>query len=184
MRNGTATSLAGAALAFAVGIAGDGLAHAQEQPGSAQPEPGPGQEVTTCPEVMQGVKVSAEAVKKGVALEFTTPRQERVKELRYQLRELGRSLEEESKAGPGVERAPQGAEEQPTPEAAVPPLDIAVEDIDSGARVIVRAERSGDVQQLRELGEGFEQFWATTDCVQGAPGTQPGAAAPGEPGEG
>ena len=179
MRRRAATSLAGAALAVAVGIAGHGLIHAQEQPGGAQPDPGPGQEVTTCPEVMQGVNVSAEAVKKGVALEFTTPRQDQVKELRSQLRELGRTLEEESKAGPGREPAPQGTEKQATPEEAVPPLDIAVKDIDSGARVIVRAERSGDVPQLRELAEGFEQFWATTDCVQGAPGTRPGAAAPG-----
>lgn len=142
------------------------LVDAKPQPqGKAKPKPQaptPRPEVeiedgNQCPYAMRGVKLTAELDKQGVVFEFTNPRKEYVKDVRAQLREAAELLQElsrmqldESKLDPDMPR--------------LPPLAIAVKDIQFGARVVIHAVRSQDRAELRELAAGFAEFWEHSDC--------------------
>jgi hypothetical protein len=112
-----------------------------------------------CPEVMRGVALIFRPIPGGVILEFTSPRQHEVAELRQQLREAAIVIEQHSKAPIRVSKS-ESEEEA----ARIPPLDISVNDVGAGARVVIRAQRARDVPELLELARALELFWAHSDC--------------------
>lgn len=111
-----------------------------------------------CPEVLRGVAFVVRPVAGGVALEFTSPRQHEVPELREQLRDAALVIEMHSKASmqPVSDPAETGVR--------IPPVEISVNDVAAGARVIIRAQRAGDLPALLELVGALEVFWARSDC--------------------
>ena len=129
-----------------------------------QPQTAPAEE---CPEFLRGVDLSLQDVKRGVAFKFTTPKQENVKELRQLLTDAADVIEEHSKM-----TDEQRAMTDPAA-AQIPPLDIAVKNVGSGARVTIRAQRAEDVEPLREQARNFEEFWETSECVQGPTARMP-----------
>jgi hypothetical protein len=112
-----------------------------------------------CPEVMRGVALVFRPIAGGVMLEFTSPRQHEVPELRQQLREAAVVVEQHSKA-------PMPASlDAADPEAArIPPLDISVNDVGAGARVLIRAQRARVIPEVLELARALELFWLHSDC--------------------
>lgn len=145
--------------------AASNLVDAKPQKQQAKPEPKveqPRRQIEVddgnqCPYAMRGVKLEASVDKEGVVFEFTNPRKEYVKEVRVQLREAAELIQElsrmemdEAKLDPDVPR--------------LPPLAIAVKDIQFGARVVIHAMRTQDRAELRELAAGFAEFWEQSDC--------------------
>lgn len=106
-------------------------------------------------------------MKRGVAFKFTTPKKENVKELRELLTDAADVIEEHSKM-----TEEQRAVTDPAA-AQIPPLDISVKNVGSGARVTIRAQRAEDIEPLREQARNFEEFWETSECVQGPTATMP-----------
>jgi hypothetical protein len=92
----------------------------------------------------------------GVALDFTSPRQQQVPELREQLREAALFVEMYSKA-------PDRWIDDPS-QGRLPPLDISVNDVGAGARVLIRAERARDLPELLELARTLDILWQRSDC--------------------
>lgn len=117
----------------------------------------PQQEARRCPEVMRGVALIFRPIPGGIALEFSSPRQHEVPELRKQLREAALVVEQHSKA-------PMQVSVDDAESIRIPPLDISVNDAGAGARVVIRAQRARDVPELLELARALELFWAHSDC--------------------
>jgi hypothetical protein len=135
-----------AAAAIAVLLASAGTARAEGRP-------------RRCPQVLRDVSLVARPMADGVVLELTTGRAHAVAELRDQLRDAALLLERRSKAplraaaeAPGTVRAP------------VPPLEISVNDVGAGARVVIRAQRARDLPEILELVYELELLWARSDC--------------------
>jgi hypothetical protein len=180
---------AAALAAGLVGLAGPGVSYAQQQPQQQlppsqprtppeqpmpKPEPGPKPtpqpshpmqgvpqpqaDTNDCPEVMRGVTLVLMPSERGVTLDFTSPRTEMVPELRSQLREAAVAIEQHS------ESPPQSTDPADSDAVTIPPLDISVNDVGSGARVVIRAERPEDVEQLREIAQALEVMWLKSDC--------------------
>jgi hypothetical protein len=118
-----------------------------------------------CPEVMRGVALVFRPIPGGIALEFSSPRQHEVPELRKQLREAALVVEQHSKA-------PMQVSAGDSESIRIPPLDISVNDVGAGARVVIRAQRARDVPELLELARALELFWAHSDCHEEI-GTRP-----------
>ena len=116
-----------------------------------------------CSEIVRGVTISTRNIQSGVELDFKTPRLEDLVELRLQLRQAAAIVEYHSKMW-GLAAQQEPAFESPAP---IPPVDISVKDSGAGARVSVRAERAQDIAALRELVQGFEEFWEQSECVKG-----------------
>jgi hypothetical protein len=111
-----------------------------------------------CPEVMQGVELVFREVPGGVALELTSPRPRQVAELREQLREAALVLVRHSR------RAARQLSASYLEQAWIPPLEISVNDVGSGAHVVIRAQRTRDLPELLELARALEQIWLRSDC--------------------
>ena len=124
----------------------------------SQGVPRPQTETNECPEVMRGVTLVLMPSDGGVTLDFTSPRAEMVAELRQQLREAAVVIERHSEA------PPQSADPADSDSVTIPPLDISVNDVGSGARVVIRAERKEDINQLREIAQALEVMWLKSDC--------------------
>ena len=156
----------GTVTAVLVGLGGYSVSLAQPPP---SPQVIPQEEAEPeCPQVLRGARLTTESIDRGVAFSFTTPRKELVAELRTQLREVAKLLEEHSK-----ELTSQVAND---PHAVrIPPVDVAVRDVGSGVRITIRAEEEGDVGELRQHAQGFQQFWQASDCV-----TEPSAGTPAQ----
>jgi hypothetical protein len=133
--------------------------------GSAGPPPRvvpydePRESVRQCPEVMRGVALVFRPITGGIAIEFSSPRQYQVPELRQQLREAAIVVEQHSKAP-----LPVSAIDEDPEAARIPPLDISVNDVGAGARVIIRARRARDIPEILELARALELFWLHSDC--------------------
>jgi len=126
-------------------------------PPQVVPYEDPGEDARRCPEVMRGVALVFRPIEGGIVLEFTSPRQQQVPELRQQLREAAVVVEQHSK-----EPVPMDASEPE--QVRIPPLDISVNDVGAGARVIIRAQRAGDIPEVLELARALEMFWLNSDC--------------------
>lgn len=114
-------------------------------------------EARRCPEVMRGVSLELRPISGGVALEFTSGRTSQVAELREQLREAARVVEAHSKA-------PRHIHASNSERVRLPPLDISVNDVESGARVVVRAQRARDLPEVLELAHVLQLIWSRSDC--------------------
>lgn len=110
-----------------------------------------------CPPVLRGVSMVIQPVTGGVALELTAPRPQQVAELREQIRDAAMVVEKYSKA------PPQGLLVEMEP-ARLPPLEISVNDVGAGARVVIRAQRARDLPELLELAHALELVWERSDC--------------------
>lgn len=108
-----------------------------------------------CPEPMRGSTVSASAIDRGIALDFETETRAQVGGLRLHLRYLAAILQQHSTAHAVGDTAA----------AAMPPLEILVNDIAAGARMTMRATHAEDVAALRALGEELEEVWVTSPCA-------------------
>lgn len=141
----------------------------QQEPVTPQQEPATPQaeETAECPEFLRDVDLSIKDVKSGVTFQFTTPRKENVKELRELLTDAADVIEEHS----NMSDQQRAMTDPAAPE--IPPLDISVKNVNSGARVTIRAERSQDIEPLREQARNFEEFWDSSECVQGPTATMP-----------
>ncbi len=128
-------------------------------PPQVVPYEDPEEAARRCPEVMRGVALIFRPIPGGIALEFTSPRQHQVPELRKQLREAALVVEQHSKAP-----IPVHAEAGDPESIRIPPLDISVNDVGAGARVVIRAQRARDVPELLELARALELFWSHSDC--------------------
>jgi hypothetical protein len=155
------------ATVLALGLAGS--ATAQPEPLPPEPSPpaphgDPAQETAVeCPEFVRGAKLGVTEVDGGVAFEITTMDATHVADLRQMLRELAAVVEHHADA--------------PTPDPALdlPPMDITVRDVPSGARIVVQTEGAGNVEQVREHAREVDRFWQSSTCINGA------AAAPAAP---
>lgn len=137
----------------------------QQPPAQQQQQPMPETQATPqCPAELQGIDVSAEQVKGGVALEVTTKGDaQSVAALRDDIDELVKAQQDEQRAQKQAEATGQG-----DPQAAqMPPLKVSVKDIKKGALVTVRPEEAQDLEQVREMAKRFEEFWASTGCAEG-----------------
>jgi hypothetical protein len=112
-----------------------------------------------CPTVLRGVALVIRPIAGGVALDFMTPRQHEVPALRGQLREAALVLEQHSKTF----LRPAAATAEPRG-VRIPPLDISVNDVAAGARVIIRTQRARDTPELLDLAHSLELFWERSDC--------------------
>ncbi|NVB84963.1 MAG: hypothetical protein HOV81_41735 [Kofleriaceae bacterium] len=129
-----------------------GVAFADQPAEIEQPE-------NQCPIVFRGAKVAQKPQKNGVTLEFTTSKKDNVEELRTQLREVAVMIEQHS-----TEMQTDASEKE---DVSFPPVDLEVTNIDSGARVTIRAARFRDIPVVQELARSFtEDVWPTTDCVK------------------
>jgi hypothetical protein len=144
-----------AATALVVGLGGTAAGQPDSTP-SEHPE-------VQCPDVLRGVKLSLEPTSQGVVFEFTTPRSEYVARLRVLLREAGEVVEQHSQmmAAQDVMTDPDALE--------IPPVAVTVTNVKSGARVIIRAQNTRDLLELRKHARGFEEFWSASECVNGGP---------------
>ncbi len=114
-------------------------------------------EARQCPEVMRGVSLVFRPISGGVALVFTSPRARQVDELRDQLREAAHVVEAHSKAVKHINASNSD-------QVRLPPLDISVNDVESGARVVVRAQRARDLPEVLELAHVLQLIWSRSDC--------------------
>jgi hypothetical protein len=110
-----------------------------------------------CPPVLRGVSMEIQPISGGVVLELTAPRPQQVAELREQIRDAAMVVEKYSKA------PPQGLLVEMEP-ARLPPLEISVNDVGAGARVLIRAQRARDLPELLELAHSLELVWERSDC--------------------
>lgn len=111
----------------------------------------------SCPAALQGMHVTTQPVRGGVQLSLTNPGSSQVDDLRDFVRAVAQVIEERSH--------PQAVESTGDPPAVIPPVRIAVEDIGGGARVTVRADHGGDVDDVRALALVFERVWRASSCV-------------------
>jgi hypothetical protein len=81
--------------------------------------------------------------------------------LREQLREAALAVEQYSKAPLRLGVVPVADGEGGT---RLPPLDISVNNVGAGARVVVRAQRARDLPELLERARTFEILWSRSDC--------------------
>lgn len=112
-----------------------------------------------CPEALRGVELARRPFAGGVVLSFTSARLQQVPELREQLRQAALVIEMYSKVpNLGLEVAPE--------QGRIPALEISVNDVDAGARVVIRTQRARDLPELLELARALELLWSRSDCSE------------------
>jgi hypothetical protein len=120
------------------------------------PEPSPTiphqplQNLDECPDVMRGMKFEITTIDGGVELHFTNPRTLLVDGMRQDLRTIAKLVEVHSASGP----------------AKIPPIEISVDDIASGASVRIKPIRPGDLVQVRQLAVVLQTVWEGSDCAR------------------
>jgi hypothetical protein len=151
-----------AAAALGLGLAG--TAHAQLAPRPVPdpqptPEAAPAETSVECPEFVRGAELTVTNVDRGVAFEITTPRAESVADLRQLLRDLAQVVEAHADSATADAEALE-----------LPPVDIAVSDIPSGARIVVHTEGTNEISQVREHAREVDRFWQSSACINGGAG--------------
>ena len=110
-----------------------------------------------CPERVPGTQTRTEEVKGGIAVSFVTDRADQVAELRRRVERLSQMHEEMRMSG-GMHGRMHGDERDPTAGrgmdmermAALRDAKTRVEEIPSGARIVITTESEADVESLRE----------------------------------
>ena len=109
-----------------------------------------------CPERVPGTQARNVDVPNGVAVEFTTDQPKQVAELRRRVERLA-SMHEDHRMGGGMHGRMMNGSDERKPTAGrmyrMGPMTGAttrVEEIPSGARLVVTASSEGDVERLRE----------------------------------
>ena len=117
------------------------------------------EDVRQCPPPMRGASLVLRPLTGGVAIDVTTPRRQLVPALREQLRDIALVVEMHSKTPVHM-----AASDDDAPAVRIPPLDISVNDVGAGARVIIRTQRARDLPELLELARALQLFWERSDC--------------------
>jgi len=120
----------------------------------------PGEVPRRCPAAMRGVDLELRPIAGGVALEFTSLRRRQVPGLREELREAALAVAQYSKAPLRMIDVSDGG----SGGVRLPPVDISVSDVGTGARVLVRTQSARDLPELLDLARTFELLWSRSDC--------------------
>lgn len=113
-----------------------------------------------CPHFVRGSKLAVSDVERGVSVKLTSAQSANVPQLRDMAREFERVMEQQI-AQQSTENASGSAQ------GRIPPLDISVKDVASGAVVTVLAEHSEDVGRVRKQAHEVESFWKSSACING-----------------
>lgn len=143
------------------------------------------QQMRACPMQVEGTVVEVEDTDDGVALVFTTPTGD-VAELRDRVQHMGMMLEhhgadgrmhwgrDDRVDGRGQMRGPrqgtrqgQGARRGPQPRGPMrlPDVDTAVEEIDQGARLVIRPRDEAQLARVRETAHRHHDRLRQGDCL-------------------
>jgi hypothetical protein len=186
-------TLAIALAAAAVGCMGGGRGHARAPAGAAEPSEPPAEAATPpaeataagpaagpmagCAMAVPGAEVAVTDVPAGAALEFTTPSEQNVAELRTRVHAMAEMHEahhgEGAMAGgmhgemhgavpPGGSAGSGGTGSGAAPEHAVmmPPSTRAVaEEVEGGARIVITAEDPADIERVRSAARMHAAHW-------------------------
>lgn len=110
----------------------------------------------TCPEFLKGAQLSVSDIDGGVAFEVTARTATDAIPLRAMLRELAAIVERHTQVATTSNDAAT---------FEIPPIDIGVMDIASGARVSVTAERASDVPLVRAQAQQVQQAFRGSACI-------------------
>lgn len=139
-------------------LAGSAAALAGPEPQAIAPSSS-AEQVRRCPVGLRGASFVIRQTTGGFAVELRSPQLRQVSALRDQLRDIALVVESYSKAPiRGVAMA--------SDQARLPPLDLQVDDVQSGVRVIIRPLRARDLPELLDLARALELFWWRSDCSE------------------
>lgn len=122
-----------------------------QQPPTEKPTPVPEQAMGTCPEFLQGAKLSIENVPDGVSIRIVTQAGQ-TEQLRGLLRQL-EPMFENKKVTTGKAAANQ-----------YPPLQIEVEDVSNGAEVKIHSKGQANITKVRNQVRQIQQIWQASAC--------------------
>jgi hypothetical protein len=113
-----------------------------------------------CPDFVRGAKLAMRDVSGGVELKITTPWTIHLVPLRQLLHQLAIVVEDYT------HRSDMPKDD----DLVLPPLDIQIRDVSSGALITVKADQMTNVPLLREQAKLLGAFWESSECINGAPG--------------
>jgi hypothetical protein len=147
--------------ASAAAIAGPEQQTAGSEPQTVEPSSpsSAAEEIRRCPVGLRGASFAIRQTTGGVTVELRSSRLRQVSALRDQLRDIALVVESYSRAPiRGVAMAPE--------RSRLPPLDVQVDDVQTGVRVIIRPVRPRDLPELLDLARALELFWWRSDCSE------------------
>jgi hypothetical protein len=116
-----------------------------------------------CPSSIRGVQLKVAKARGGVVLEFSAPNSLQVSDLRELIGEAGAYVEFVTKVA--ALHSEQVLAYDGTP---VPPVDVSVKSIPTGARVTVRADRPQDSTAVLEQANTLKRYWDQNPCMSGS----------------
>jgi hypothetical protein len=131
-------------------------------PAGSAPEERVAPDKDECPSSIRGVELKLAKARGGVVLEFRAPSTLQVADLRTLIGEAGAYVEFVTKVA--ALRSEQVLAYDGTP---VPPVDVSVKSIPTGARVTVRADRPQDTTAVIEQAKTLKRYWDENPCMAG-----------------
>lgn len=123
----------------------------------AQPQTQPETEADVeCPDFVRGAKLSMRDIDGGVEIKITTPWTVHLQPLRDLLHQLAVVVEDHTHSVRMVQE-----------EGEIPPVDINVKDVASGALITVKADSAKHVPLVREQAKMLDEFWQSSECING-----------------
>ena len=136
----------------------------EQQPRGDQPQPPPQQQPAAgdqeCPEFLKGAKMSVKNVGQGVQFTIRAGQSGYVEPLRNTTREIADFVEQHERTDTNA----SGADATQT----FPPVEITVKDVKNGVVVMVKAEKTADLKEIRTQANALERAFRGSNCINGA----------------